>query len=746
MSQSSEAKKKWKCRLCTYENFPSAIRCTMCREERVGTSLNSDIYQLAYAAGPSLCSDEYNQQLSDKNNRNSTTTTPPPSTTKHIISAPHADLTTPIDESDITLSSNQICSSRNKSPSLSPPRRILPVSQSSVTASNIHEHLKPLKISESPAHRSQGNVSPSLEDQSQCLPRKWCCVRCTYENWPKASRCVMCNASPRISPLTASPDLERENASAKCIIDDRNERRSNHRNRSEDPHVLYQTKASPSPLLSQNNYEIERRLRAHRKLQRNADWAWLNACSGIVQGDYGPVHAYLAAGGDPARQLTAPEVALLNRTSAFDVGHTLVHLAIRFQREDILASLLSQIEGSGSSGVKRVPSYVAPDLAADIRRHVAASIRQRKACLPCPFVTEITTFTLPAEIENLPPSIQEQLFDELLDKEAQQQLEAEPHPVINWSHEVTAHLYALWNRSAGDCLLDSLMQATFYPRWKEYEDMHASLLHFSLDESQWEEDWASLVSLASQPGAALEQLHVFALAHILRRPIIVYGVKYVKSFRGEDIGYARFEGVYLPLLWDPSFCSRSPLSLGYTRGHFSALVPIQPYASPSLHRGGGARNISPNENSRRGSPAVQVTFLPLMDHERKMLPIHFVTHNEIGREESLLKQWMDVGVTDTGLLVVQQRLTKPPLLVAQMLEEWLNHYRRLHSNVRGVAQSLQTTTLELQQRLTKPPLLVAQMLEEWLNHYRRLQQMSTAPFSRPIRVQDFSSDESDGDE
>lgn len=60
--------------------------------------------------------------------------------------------------------------------------------------------------------------------------------------------------------------------------------------------------------------------------------------------------------------------------------------------------------------------------------------------------------------------IQEQLFEELLDKDAQQQLEADP-PVINWSLEVTAHLgsrlYALWNRSAGDCLLDSLMQATW---------------------------------------------------------------------------------------------------------------------------------------------------------------------------------------------------------------------------------------------------------------------------------------------
>ena len=83
----------------------------------------------------------------------------------------------------------------------------------------------------------------------------------------------------------------------------------------------------------------------------------------------------------------------------------------------------------------------------------------------------------------------------------------------------------------------------FYPRWKEYEASQAQLLEFSLEEGQWEEDWAGLLSLASQPGSSLEQLHVFALAHILRRPIIVYGVKYVKSFRGEAIGYARFEGI-----------------------------------------------------------------------------------------------------------------------------------------------------------------------------------------------------------
>lgn len=44
-----------------------------------------------------------------------------------------------------------------------------------------------------------------------------------------------------------------------------------------------------------------------------------------------------------------------------------------------------------------------------------------------------------SEIEELPGAIQEQLFSELLDRDAQQTLEAEP-PLINWSHELTVTL------------------------------------------------------------------------------------------------------------------------------------------------------------------------------------------------------------------------------------------------------------------------------------------------------------------
>lgn len=74
----------------------------------------------------------------------------------------------------------------------------------------------------------------------------------------------------------------------------------------------------------------------------------------MVEGDLAAVEAYKSSGGDIARQLTADEVRLLNRPSAFDDGFTLVHLAIRFQRQDMLAILLTEVRrnrrGVGGGG------------------------------------------------------------------------------------------------------------------------------------------------------------------------------------------------------------------------------------------------------------------------------------------------------------------------------------------------------------------------------------------------------------
>lgn len=79
------------------------------------------------------------------------------------------------------------------------------------------------------------------------------------------------------------------------------------------------------------------------KLFINVTLFLLLCLKGVVEGDLAAVEAYKSSGGDIARQLTSDEVRLLNRPSAFDDGFTLVHLAIRFQRQDMLAVLLTEV-------------------------------------------------------------------------------------------------------------------------------------------------------------------------------------------------------------------------------------------------------------------------------------------------------------------------------------------------------------------------------------------------------------------
>lgn len=705
--QATQAQQKWSCEYCTYENFPQSLKCTMCKGQK--PLLNEDIFRLSptqqlstkkrstvnLASGSStrFPLDERDDEASEDHSWSCGTCTYLNLTQAKRCSQCNSKRR---EDEDLFIPS---CTAKGSLPevisqyeSLSDQMNAINIRRNSVEDDSAVDGRR---RNNSPTNRlaetakecdpsgggsgggAKGSTSPvGTCTRSSASGGKWFCSVCTYENWPKSLKCSMClhpreTNSGRNSQASAkhSPEHE-ENVASNIVL---NNKRNQQMAREQEP---------------ANNMDVYQQERYMRQLRRQPDWQWLNACIGIAENNVGAVESYLACGGEPSRMLTPAEVNLLNNNDiAFDVGHTLIHLAIRFHRDEMLPLLLTQISGSGP-GIKRVPSYVAPDLASDIRRHFAVSLRIRKASFSCQYVNEHATFSLPADIEELPLALQEQLYEELLDRDAQKQLEIPP-PALNWSLEITerlgSRLMVLWNRSAGDCLLDSAMQATwgvfdrdntlrraladslhqcdhyFYPRWKENEIIQAALLHYTVSEAQLQEDWGTLLSLASQPGSSLEQLHIFALAHILRRPIIVYGVKYVKSYRGEDIGYARFEGVYLPLLWEHSFCITSPIALGYTRGHFSALVPTEPYS-----------RIDTARDDRE-----DITFLPLMDCEMKLLPIHFLNNNEIGREESIMRQWLEVCETEGGLLVAQQKLHKRPLLVAQMLEEWLNHYRRI---------------------------------------------------------------------
>uniref|UniRef100_A0A674GKC4 ubiquitinyl hydrolase 1 n=1 Tax=Taeniopygia guttata TaxID=59729 RepID=A0A674GKC4_TAEGU len=653
---------KWACEYCTYENWPSAIKCTMCRAQRPsGTIITEDPFK----SGSSDIGRDWD-----------------PTSTEGGSS--------PLICPDSSARPRVKSSRRTRSPTESP--------QSSGSGS------RPVPFSVDPCE--EYNDRNKLNTRAQ----HWTCSVCTYENWAKARKCVVCD-HPRPNNIEAIELADTEEASSIINEQDRarwrgscssgnSQRRSPPTTKREsDVKMDFQRIELAGAVGSKEELEVDfKKLKQIKNRMKKTDWLFLNACVGVVEGDLAAVEAYKSSGGDIARQLTADEVRLLNRPSAFDVGYTLVHLAIRFQRQDMLAILLTEVS---QHAAKCIPAMVCPEVTEQIRREIAASLHQRKGDFACYFLTDLVTFTLPADIEDLPPTVQEKLFDEVLDRDVQKELEEES-PIINWSLELgtrlDSRLYALWNRTAGDCLLDSVLQATwgiydkdsvlrkalhdslhdcshwFYTRWKEWESWYSQSfgLHFSLREEQWQEDWAFILSLASQPGASLEQTHIFVLAHILRRPIIVYGVKYYKSFRGETLGYTRFQGVYLPLLWEQSFCWKSPIALGYTRGHFSALVAME-------NDGYGNRGAGANLNT---DDDVTVTFLPLVDSERKLLHIHFLSAQEIGNEEQqekLLREWLDCCVTEGGVLVAMQKSSRRRNhpLVTQMVEKWLDRYRQI---------------------------------------------------------------------
>lgn len=147
--------------------------------------------------------------------------------------------------------------------------------------------------------------------------------------------------------------------------------------------------------------------------------------------------------------------------------------------------------------------------------------------------------------------------------------------------------------------------------------------------------------------ASLEGSHIFALANVLRRPIVVYSREALEgAFRAELAVPFRVSGVYLPLLWDvpeaetgavivPPLTSaagagrddteqrivdalrekaiiRDPIMICFSRGHFSAMVPFTKGHPP-------ANGTEPCLCDGR----FERVLLPLCDENLNPLPIHY---------------------------------------------------------------------------------------------------------------------------
>lgn len=109
-------------------------------------------------------------------------------------------------------------------------------------------------------------------------------------------------------------------------------------------------------------------------------------------------------------------------------------LCCRFQRSEMLSLLLTP---APSDARKRLPSESNDDLAASIREEVGLSLQQHRGDWPCYFLTQITTFVLPAgmadcyvgmdswlnayfsspDIRRFCLAVQKRVLDEIVDKD-----------------------------------------------------------------------------------------------------------------------------------------------------------------------------------------------------------------------------------------------------------------------------------------------------------------------------------------
>jgi hypothetical protein len=85
---------------------------------------------------------------------------------------------------------------------------------------------------------------------------------------------------------------------------------------------------------------------------------------------------------------------------------------------------------------------------------------------------------------------------------------------------------------------------------------------------EWEKEFKDILERSGQDKAFLVQIHIYVLAHVLRRPIIVY------ADAVQEYSPCRMRGIYLPLEWRGTGIpwETAPLLLAYDGSHFVPLI------------------------------------------------------------------------------------------------------------------------------------------------------------------------------
>ncbi|XP_075253878.1 uncharacterized protein LOC142345620 isoform X2 [Convolutriloba macropyga] len=215
--------------------------------------------------------------------------------------------------------------------------------------------------------------------------------------------------------------------------------------------------------------------------------------------------------------------------------------------------------------------------------------------------------------------------------------------------------------------------------------LKSSSNHSSSNLERQSDATGSVDSMGSEQYESLEEFHVFLLANILRRPVIIVADLFLRDNRGENFAPIPFGGVYLPLECKASECHHYPLLLTFDAAHFSALVPMEPMAdhshqTPQHYSYQSQRDIrersatttaasapcsgdeAPIANhANQKQPYRAPVVIPLTDSQGELLHIHFTV--DPGPE-------FDWSLMENEEVVQQSQLTTEDKLI--LLHKYLN--------------------------------------------------------------------------
>ena len=129
------------------------------------------------------------------------------------------------------------------------------------------------------------------------------------------------------------------------------------------------------------------------------------------------------------------------------------------------------------------------------------------------------------------------------------------------------------------------------------------------------------------PYRSLEEIHIFVLANLIRRPIVILSEGVIRRMDGSSLAPNDIGGLYLPTLCRAVECIRSPVVLCYDTNHFVPLLSMD-----QSHRGSSTSPVS-----ERRQFAV-----PIVTSDLGNLPVHFLTEEEESQVTRLLEEYLNL--------------------------------------------------------------------------------------------------------